>query len=263
MDSPLHAYKEPYSFDMMSDDVFTKVFMRSPAMMVITEADTGVIIEVNNQFEEFYGYSRKEVIGKTLKQLHGFVNDADRDKIASYVMKNNIGKNIELQERTKSGEFRWVSVSVQQLFLFGKQCFVGSGIDITEKKIAEETSKKKSVNTSQRNTETISIPNMRGLDILNVKEIVRFEADGSCTNVFLLNGKKMVSSKAISYFSEQLHGILFFRTHRSHLINLTHVIRYHKGASGSVELRCGTQVPISRSEKDAFMKIISPPPPSW
>lgn len=120
-----------------STEIFKKLFFDCPAMMVITDANTGAVLEANRQFEKFYGFKKKELLGKTLKEMKAYVNPTDRDSIASIVMKQKLGKNFELQERTKSGEVKWVNASVQVLSLFGRKCFLGSGIDITEKKIAE------------------------------------------------------------------------------------------------------------------------------
>ncbi len=106
-------------------------------MMVITDAASGVVLEMNKQFEKFYGYKKKEVIGKTLKQVNAYVNPDDRDKIASFVMKKKLGKNFELKERTKKGDIRWVSASVQLITIHGRKCFLGSGVDITDRKKAE------------------------------------------------------------------------------------------------------------------------------
>ena len=126
---------------MDTHEIFKNLFFNCPAMMVITDANTGVVLEVNRQFVKFYGFRKKEIIGKTLKEMHAYVNPKDRDNIASIVMKKKLGKNFELWERTKNGEIKWVNASVQLISLFGRKCFLGSGIDITEKKIAEENLK--------------------------------------------------------------------------------------------------------------------------
>ena len=125
------------AFDKNSSEIFSRLFFNSPAMMVITDAASGVVLEMNKQFEKFYGYKKKEVIGKTLKQVNAYVNPDDRDKIASFVMKKKLGKNFELKERTKKGDIRWVSASVQLITIHGRKCFLGSGVDITDRKKAE------------------------------------------------------------------------------------------------------------------------------
>lgn len=132
-------------FDKNTIHIFRKIFFNSPAMMVITDAQSGKVLEINHQFEKFYGYSRNEIIGKTLKQIKAYVNPSDRDAIASMVMKKKLGKNFEIQERVKSGKVKWVNVSVQLITISGRKCFLGSGIDITEKRQAEDKLKELSV----------------------------------------------------------------------------------------------------------------------
>ena len=150
--------------DKDSSEIFTKIFYNSPAMMVISDASTGIVIDMNRQFEKFYGHKRKEIIGKTLKQIKAYVNPSDREVIAAFVMKERHGKNFEVQEMTKTGEVKWVNVSVQLIHLFGKKCFLGSGIDITEKKNAEEALKKLNSELEQKVAERT-----RELEIANKK----------------------------------------------------------------------------------------------
>ena len=102
----------------------------------------------------------------------------------------------------------------------------------------------------------IAIPNMHGFEMVSIKEIVRFEANGGYTYTLLSSGKKIIASKAINYFSMPLHGSSFFRTHRSHLINISHITRYHNGSNAIVEMSDGSSVPVARKEKGAFLKLI-------
>src|SRR5436190_23848850 len=48
-----------------SVEVFFKVFNFSPGGMTIASADTGIIIELNQSYSKLFGYSRREVIGRT------------------------------------------------------------------------------------------------------------------------------------------------------------------------------------------------------
>ena len=56
-----------------------------------------------------------------------------------------------------------------------------------------------------------------------IKDIVRLEADGNYTNVYLTENRKYVVSKTLKYFMLQLPATHFARIHQSHAINLFHV----------------------------------------
>jgi two-component system, LytTR family, response regulator len=74
----------------------------------------------------------------------------------------------------------------------------------------------------------ITIPNLKGFDILKVKDIIMCSADGYCTNFHLTGGRKIVSSKNLKHYDEILHPHKFVRVHHSYLINPNHVCNYSK-----------------------------------
>ena len=74
-------YEKPNRVNKESSEIFKNLFFNGPAMMVITDAKTGIVLEVNRQFVKFYGFRKKEIIGKTLKEMNAYVNPTDRDNI--------------------------------------------------------------------------------------------------------------------------------------------------------------------------------------
>ncbi len=83
----------------------------------------------------------------------------------------------------------------------------------------------KSVVNKQMDFEKTSIPTKDGLVIVNNQEIVHLEASESYTTIHLLDGKKYLSSKNIKVFEENLNPNIFFRTHKSHIINFAHHLK--------------------------------------
>lgn len=124
------------------DSLFSAFFFNSPVMQVLTEASTGKILEVNDRFCRFYDYDRNELLGKTLIELNIMVNPNDREMIVRRVMQEGSVHDIEILERAKCGALKWISASVNMLRLFGRDCFLGIGIDITGKKVLETELKK-------------------------------------------------------------------------------------------------------------------------
>jgi two-component system LytT family response regulator len=55
---------------------------------------------------------------------------------------------------------------------------------------------------------------------------------------------------------EQLHDFSFFvRVHHSYIVNLNEVIKYVRGEGGYLVLSDGSTVNVSRSRKDALLKL--------
>ena len=107
------------------------------------------------------------------------------------------------------------------------------------------------------NQKKLGIPDASGIMFVKIQNIIRCESDGNYTNIFLNTGKKIVASKTLGEFESMLEGDGFFRIHRSHLINLIHLKKYHKGDHSHVELSDGTKADVSRRKKAGFMEALN------
>jgi two-component system, LytTR family, response regulator len=108
----------------------------------------------------------------------------------------------------------------------------------------------------------IRLPTMSGFTMVPVNEIIRLEAAGRYTKVFM---KRNISNESnrelislnIKKFEEQLACYNFFRCHHSHLVNLKNVKSYIKGEGGSLMMENGESIPVSKSKKKGFLKRLN------
>lgn len=96
----------------------------------------------------------------------------------------------------------------------------------------------------------IALPSNRETRLIAVKDIIRCESQNVYTTFFLLNGEKIMVSKAIKEYEKLLAPYGFIRSHQSHLINKRHVKSYLKEDNGYLLMIDGFQVPISRQKKE-------------
>lgn len=116
----------------------------------------------------------------------------------------------------------------------------------------------KSVVNKQMDFEKTSIPTKDGLVIVNNQEIVHLEASESYTTIYLLDGKKYLSSKNIKVFEENLNPNIFFRTHKSHIINFAHHLKEFNRSLGNLAVMSnGQQIPVSRRKLTEFLSKIN------
>ena len=88
-------------------------------------------------------------------------------------------------------------------------------------------------------------------------DIILFEADGMYTHVHLTNTKKELISKPLKHFVEQLeHNQLFYKTHRSYLINLKYIKEVKRTDGYYIIMDNGKLVPVSRENKHSFQSMI-------
>lgn len=98
----------------------------------------------------------------------------------------------------------------------------------------------------------IALPMSDGLLFIETNNIVFFEADRVYTNVYLIDGSRILVSKPMRVFEEMLsERNQFFRPHRSYLINLRYLSKYAKGESIIVMDNTMT-IAISRDKKVDF-----------
>jgi len=72
----------------------------------------------------------------------------------------------------------------------------------------------------------IKIATASGFDFIETDSIIRLEACGMYTHAFVENRSEIVITKTLRRMNEELPFSIFFRLHRSHIINLEHVNRF-------------------------------------
>jgi two-component system, LytTR family, response regulator len=117
--------------------------------------------------------------------------------------------------------------------------------------------KKKSAGARKLNTEfdKIAVPSLEGVHFINIKEIVRVEAESNYSVFFFSDKRKMTVSKTLKQVEEALQGYSFFRPHKSHIINLSFISRYIRGEGGSIIMTDGSEVEVSRNKKKEFLEL--------
>lgn len=87
---------------------------------------------------------------------------------------------------------------------------------------------------------------------LLLKRIIRIEGDRNYSQIYLSNHKKHLVSKTLGELEELLDDKGFFRCHKSHLVNYSHIQSIPN--SYFLKLQDEVQIPISRRRKEEFKK---------
>jgi len=104
----------------------------------------------------------------------------------------------------------------------------------------------------------ISIPTRDGYIIIKNEDILHLEASDNYTMIYLANGKRHLSSKNIKIYEENLDNSVFYRIHKSHIINVKYHLKEFSRSEGNVAiLSSGKLVPISRRKLTDFLTFIN------
>ena len=76
----------------------------------------------------------------------------------------------------------------------------------------------------------IALHSIKGVQFINPYEISRCEADDNHTNVFLEDGRKIISTNVLRFHEELLTDFGFIRPHHSYLVNIKKIKGFAKGS---------------------------------
>ena len=97
------------------------------------------------------------------------------------------------------------------------------------------------------------LPAAHGFDLLSFDELIRLEADGCYTKVVVKGGKNKMVSRTLKDFEDALPKDLFFRIHKSHLVNLKYIKEFSNLSGNHVTMTDGSKVEISRRKVPEFI----------
>jgi len=87
-------------------------------------------------------------------------------------------------------------------------------------------------------------------------DVIRLQADGSYTIVYLIGQEKHYLSYHIGFFEPLLNDPSFFRVHKSHLVNLHHVKKIVRHDGYRAEMSDGSTVEVARRQKNEFLRLL-------
>lgn len=133
------------------------------------------------------------------------------------------------------------------------------------KKIAERIEGKQTVSQIQIQGEKLkmalsgklTLPTATGSEYINIKDILRIEADGSYSKVYTVDNKMRLITKNLKSLEMSLEGESFFRCHNSHLINLEYIKKFIPTKDkGFIEMADESSIPVARSVKIELAELI-------
>ena len=101
------------------------------------------------------------------------------------------------------------------------------------------------------------MPFSDGIRFVNFEEIIMLEADGMYTKIQTTTQNDILVSKPLKHFVSLLAKIpIFYKPHRSYLINLKYIKEYVKKEGGYIVMDNQKTVSISKDKKEEFLTIV-------
>jgi two-component system LytT family response regulator len=124
------------------------------------------------------------------------------------------------------------------------------------KKVAEYYDSKSEQSNDAQKPERLTLSHTGGFTVVEIKDITRLEADNNYTKVFTTDKKMYYVSKPLKVFEDNLKDIIFFRVHRSFIINLNHVKEFLREDGGTIVMMDDTKIQLPKTRTNDFMEAV-------
>ena len=120
-----------------SEDRFHKSFESALVSLAVFSADTFQHTDVNASYLSLIGYTREQVMGKTVQELNLTENPAGLDEAIKTLSKGERVRDLELNLRRADGDIRQTQISIVPMTLGNKTCLLAAVLDITDQRRLE------------------------------------------------------------------------------------------------------------------------------
>ncbi len=176
----------------LSEDKFYKAFHHNQTMMAIIRFRDDIYIDVNSSYAEVLGYSREEMIGRSVLELGVWVDLKERQDVNKKLLDNGYARNCEFKFRRKSGEISSLVATANLLNVDGEKCILASLVDITVQKNAEEALRK-----SKELFYTIFNVNPIPMFIMSLKNWTIIEANEATLNYYGSTRDELIGARTV------------------------------------------------------------------
>lgn len=103
----------------------------------------------------------------------------------------------------------------------------------------------------------VALPTLTGYQMEKINDIIFCEADQNYTKIHLVSGKCIMVSKTLKHIEDLLPEELFFRIHKSFLVNLNYIKSYNRKDGHKVLLDNEVQLDVANRRTEDFIKAIT------
>ncbi|MFN0111335.1 MAG: PAS domain S-box protein [Blastocatellia bacterium] len=121
-----------------SEERFSTAFKSSPCPMSLLTFPEGRFVDINNAWQQTYGYSLDEVVGRTSAEMKLWQNVQQREEMYGQLITKGAVRNFEVVGLTKNSAPVTYLLSAEIIEFGGKKHILSSCYDITESKRAEQ-----------------------------------------------------------------------------------------------------------------------------
>lgn len=182
---------------------FSIAFHNSLSISLISNIDTGEILEANDASEQIGGFSRTELIGNSVINLNLWMIDGDRDKFIEILVRDKKVLNFESKFRKKRGETIIGLISGQMIQIKNHNCLLSIIHDITDIKNAEAELLKAKEKVEESKEKFKNLYDSLSISYLTLKDGVCIECNEATMTIYGATSKDEIIGKSPINFSPE------------------------------------------------------------
>lgn len=113
--------------------------------------------------------------------------------------------------------------------------------------------------TNRSPVRKIKLKSVNGIELVSFEHIYFIEGEGAYSRVFFHKGDgvcEMLLSNSLSEYEELLPSDMFYRVHKSYLVNCTHINKFVSNESIHIVLKHNFSIPVSRRRVITLKKFL-------
>ena len=114
-----------------SEDKIVKVFRGCPAALSLRRLSDGMLIDASVALEQFYGYSRAELMRSSIKELGLWHDESERKKLFAELKKAGKVLNRQFLFRSAQGKMVSAQYSGEVIEINGEPCVLATVVDVS------------------------------------------------------------------------------------------------------------------------------------
>jgi two-component system LytT family response regulator len=103
----------------------------------------------------------------------------------------------------------------------------------------------------------IALPTFEGYELEKVNNIIYCQAEENYTKIYTNRNEVIMVAKTLKSIEELLPDTMFFRIHKSYLVNLNYIKSYNKSQGYKVILENGIKLDVATRRNDEFIKALT------
>ena len=102
----------------------------------------------------------------------------------------------------------------------------------------------------------LAVPDGNGFSFVSLDDIVLISTTANMVLIHLADKRQLIANHTLGYYEELLPPHQFFRAHKSHIVNLRHVVRYEAARGGNLVLSNGEKVEVAQRRKPVLLEYL-------